>query len=419
MILSLAAVSTPSALAEEWNLISGEGEAIGFQELESGDCSLYLPQLKPGFYIESKDGLTDYGTSEIVKVDETYTLTLHGNNVMFEAGVKYISDAVITFNPTNATILIQGTPVGDDAVVTQLHVAGSFNEWSLTDPEAVLELEPGTQIFVGSVELDDETNPEFVTWRLYSSTESLTEGSWGLELESHDNNQLNGILEKGSLNAVSTKAGEYNFWFNSATGEFRLTPVENTNEKKLIVEPDPEVVYNMFNEFKLTFQGYNTAVADPSMYDVMNAPGTVTQMSTGDIVSKVGIQPLPIINNVVMLQFSQTIYNKELLDQKQVEPGDLDKYVPYENGKYLINIPRGMITLNDGLMVTPNEEIEILLTLGNTEGSTGVAAIAPEFEGMDVYTLDGVLKVRNASAEDINALPRGLYIVKGHKFFKK
>lgn len=417
LMMSLALVfgCASTAQAEDW-YVSGtfnNYENAGMREVSAEQYELYVAELKNAFYIHTENDTQSYGGTNPVVLGAEYTLVDKGNDLMFEAGISYVKDAVITFNPQTAVMTVTGTAVSGGGDLSNIYVAGSFNDWSLTDPSAVLSREPGSQIFFGRVQMGSEDTGN-VTWRLYTSQESLQEGSWGLPFESTVPDQTEGILQEGSVFAVSTAAGTYDFSFNMANGSFKLTKVKNTSEKGMIITPDPAIVHNKYMEFSIIYGGYNTATLDPAMYDVMNGPGTFTNVSTGEVVSKVGGQPLPQTSNEVVLQLSQTIYSQDFLNSVQIEPGEEDYYKAYPDGAYMLSVPQGMITLDDGITPVPNEPIEVLFTLG-VEGTTGVNTIAPEFRGMNVYTLDGVFKARVESAADLNALPKGIYIVKGRK----
>ncbi len=152
------------------------------------------------------------------------------------------------------------------------------------------------------------------------------------------------------------------------------------------------------------------------MYDIFNGPGTFINVETNEVVARVGGQPFPIVNNTILLQLSQTIFNQEYLDvEGNPDPSEIGKYEAYPNGAYVLSLPAGSIMLNDGSTTFPNDPLEFLFTLGDIHTS-GIKGVAAEFEAMDIYTLNGVLKAKNATAEDINALPKGVYVVKGRKF---
>lgn len=197
------------------------------------------------------------------------------------------------------------------------------------------------------------------------------------------------------------------------------TPDINQDEKIVSISPDPAVASNLFNSFVLTFGGYNTVtVLNPAMYDPMTGPVTFTEVSTGIVRSKGGAIPSPMVDNTAVITLGQTIFNREYVIEAGTEDkDDLPYYEAHDmlraNGAYILEIPAACLELNDGTAPVPNEAMTFLYTLGTDV--TGIETIAPEFSGMDIYTLGGVRVVKAATAADINALPAGLYIVGGKK----
>lgn len=413
----VAILAAPSIQASDWYM---EGSFNGwektyFEDKGDGVFEAYVYQFTGDFFICDSTG-TSYGGTELLYANEEYKLVKDGNNIFFPEDVTYISDAIVTFNVNNETLLVSGTPVSEQAISQIAFVAGSFNNNVAGDPYAMLTLEPGTQIYSGRVAMEPANGDKTVTWLIYTSDTDPDNNVWGAMTASDDTNCLEGYLMEGSKTTITTAAGKYDFWFNSATGQFRLTPVTNTTEKSITIDPSTAEIHNRFADFLVTFNGYNTAVLDPTMYDIFNGPGTFINVETNEVVARVGGQPFPIVNNTILLQLSQTIFNQEYLDVDGTpEQGEIDKYEAYPNGAYVLSLPAGSIMLNDGTATFPNDPLEFLFTLGDIHTS-GIKGVAAEFEAMDIYTLNGVLKAKNATAEDINALPKGVYVVKGRKF---
>lgn len=76
----------------------------------------------------------------LLYANEEYKLVKDGNNIFFPEDVTYISDAIITFNVNNETLLVSGTPVSEQAISQIAFVAGSFNNNLAGDPYAMLTL---------------------------------------------------------------------------------------------------------------------------------------------------------------------------------------------------------------------------------------------------------------------------------------
>ncbi len=418
--VAVAASLSTTASADEWYMEGqfNDWDKTFFTEKEDGSLEMYVHQLKTDFYITNSNGTISYGGTERVELDETYKLVKDGYGLLLPEGIDYVEDAMVYFDPEAATLLINGTPVGSSSSASA-YVAGSFNGWSLTDPGAVLNIEAGTLIYSGRVDMST-TEGETVTWKIYTSDTDPDNNVWGAQVvPDSDENFTEGFLVEGSQIAVPTLSGEYDFWFNSATGQFRLTPVNNSTEKSVTISPDVNEPRNKYTDFILTFNGYNTATLDPTMYDIYNGPGTFTNVETGEVVARVGGQPFPIVSNEVLLQLSQTIYNQEYLDiEGNPDASEIEAYHPYANGVYKLTIPAGSIMLYDGSMTVPNEELEFLFNLADVHKPDSVEKIASELGESEIYSLDGKY-IMKASADALKNLPKGIYIVGGKKHIVK
>lgn len=417
--LTLAASFTSQASAEEWYMEGqfNNWERTFFTEKEDGSFEMYVRELRNDFYIGNESGTMSYGGSEYVKLDEIYNLVKDGSGLLFPEGVEYVEDAVVSFNPEAATLLVSGTAV-TSSTSGVAYVAGSFNDWNLSDPGATLKIEAGTQIYSGRVDMS-ASEGETVTWRIYTSETDPENNMWGAQTTTDQTNCTEGFLVEGSQTAVSTNAGEYDFWFNSATGQFRLTPVNNTTEKSITITPAENEPRNRYTDFTITFNGYNTATLDPTMYDIYNGPGTFTNEETGEVVARAGGQPLPFAGNQVLIQLSQSIYNQEYIDvDGKPDPDEIENYKPYPNGIYRLTIPAGSIMLYDGKMTLPNEQLDFLYTLADVHDPVAVEKITNELEDSDIYSLDGRF-IMKATAEGLRNLPKGIYVVRGKKYLVK
>lgn len=413
-LMSMAA--SVSVNAEDWYLSGtfNDNGNLQFKANDDGCYSVGVNRLTSGFYIHNADESVSYGGTGRVNVNEgdPYQLVENGDALQLPKGVKAVENASLTFDPKNATLIILGQ-LEQEGV---LYVAGSFNDWNLSDANAVLTREPGTQIYSGRVDMyvrDVAT----VEWRIYSSSEDVNKNCWGLAAASSDDAQLEGTLVLDALNPVISAPEEYDITFNTATNYFSLTKVVDPDEKKIVIVPNPDEISNMYNQYVVTFEGYVSVRVDASMYDPKKAPGTFKNMQTGEVVSMVGAMPDPYVSNTVTLVHGQTIFNKDYIEEHGVEGNEDYTGLDYDNGSYILTIPEGVIMLDDGTGEVPNAEFSFVYVLGNT--FTGIETLAPEYEGMDLYTLDGVLKVRDASASDINSLPRGIYVAKGRKILVK
>ena len=85
---------------------------------------------------------------------------------------------------------------------------------------------------------------------------------------------------------------------------------------------------------------------------------------------------------------------------------------PTELGTYRLTIPENAIIVLDNAGVSgPNKEA----TFDYNVTYVSVEDIIAEATSFDVYTLNGVCVLRNASAEDVKLLDKGVYIINGRK----
>jgi hypothetical protein len=85
---------------------------------------------------------------------------------------------------------------------------------------------------------------------------------------------------------------------------------------------------------------------------------------------------------------------------------------PTELGTYRLTIPENAIIVLDNAGVSgPNKEA----TFDYKVTYASVEDIIAEATSFDVYTLNGVCVLRNASAEDVKLLDKGVYIINGRK----
>ena len=377
----------------------------------NGVFTIEVEKLTNGFFFHD-DVWNDFGGSEPIVPGEECNVNAGGNDLSFVDGVSYVENAFVTLDTNNGKLLVTGTPHRESASSLKVYIVGDFNNYAYA-PEYELINEPGTKIY--STQLDFFNGTETTEWMI-EVADGDVKHRWGLD-EKASAPTLSGYLFEDGLNPAIAYGMNYTVSFNLATGAYSLTEALNFDKKTIVSSPAADGTELKYNQFILTFNGYNTVTLDPAMYDVMNGPGTFTNVASGEVVARVGGQPTPYINNEAIIQLSQTIFGQAYLDTVEIEPGDEQSYVPYPAGVYEMKIPAGMLTLNDGNVPVPNSEITLLFNLAGIQ--SGIQTLAPEYEGMDVYGLDGVLKVRGAKASDINSLPRGIYVVKGRKIAVK
>lgn len=78
------------------------------------------------------------------------------------------------------------------------------------------------------------------------------------------------------------------------------------------------------------------------------------------------------------------------------------------DGKYDLVIPEGFFFTDEA--ISAPAEFRLIVGTGSVEG------ITLENENVTVYTLDGILLMKDAPAEKLSTLPAGLYIINGRKY---
>lgn len=106
-------------------------------------------------------------------------------------------------------------------------------------------------------------------------------------------------------------------------------------------------------------------------------------------------------------------YNVAFNSGQVITPGLATRAV--ETEKYRIVIPENSVMNYDYCGIYhPEYTFDFVIH----HSTTGVADIIAEGEAFDVYSIDGILVLRNANKEAMNNLAHGLYIVNGKKFVK-
>ena len=87
-------------------------------------------------------------------------------------------------------------------------------------------------------------------------------------------------------------------------------------------------------------------------------------------------------------------------------------YPPTEAGQYRLIIPARAVYVTDNNDVTgPNDE----LVVDYTATVSSIEGINTDATNLNVFSIDGVCLLRNASANDLKQLQKGIYIVNGKK----
>lgn len=160
------------------------------------------------------------------------------------------------------------------------------------------------------------------------------------------------------------------------------------------IDPAPGNVTSM-DKFTITFNNVENIVRDPYAYPAPSLK--MIDESDGSTLENVTVIAATISDNA----FTLTPY-----------------YPVTEEGLYKLTIPANYVelTLADGSKVK-NDLIEERYAYAS---ATALRALTADSNGRaDVYTLNGQLVERNASVANIQALPAGVYVVKGCKVIVK
>ncbi len=239
-------------------------------------------------------------------------------------------------------------------------------------------------------------------------------------LEFPDDSELGGKSITFQVTPAITEGGVYVVFFpkwaitlgtemsgsSSRTTTFRLT-VSDKGTADLDPTLNPETVDPAEGDVKsiknvtLTFPE-GTIVTIPS-YDVN---GRTTQL-------KASLYKVDAARNQVLLEEATPEFDFDVLELCLIK--FKNEYT--EAGTYVLEIPEGAISHGDSKKVNP--ALSYTYTIAEDPG-VGVETVetAEALRG-DVYTTAGVLVLRNADAEAVKTLERGIYIINGKKFVVK
>lgn len=175
-LLALAVAATAfSASAVQYAVVGGYSnwkfEESTVLEQDGSVFKCTIPSLTSGFKIvdiEVSDWGYQWSTSEQVVLDELMYLDARNGsenpdlaNMEFPATLLSVTDAVVTFDPSEGTLLITGTPVNGYA---DLWVTGSFCDWSDPGTGATVQMDREGGVYTATVDFgtpEEGANVEF------------------------------------------------------------------------------------------------------------------------------------------------------------------------------------------------------------------------------------------------------------------
>lgn len=174
-LLALAVAATAfSASAVQYAVVGGYSnwkfEESTVLEQDGSVFKATIPSLTSGFKIVDIDAGwgQQWSTSEQVVLDELMYLDARNGeenpdlaNMEFPVTLLSVTDAVVTFDPTEGTLLITGTPVNGYA---DLWVTGSFCDWAIPGEGASVQMDREGGVYTASVDFgtpEEGANVEF------------------------------------------------------------------------------------------------------------------------------------------------------------------------------------------------------------------------------------------------------------------
>lgn len=200
--------SDPNWNFEASSILEGEGEVLS--------CTIdnFITSFKI-VDIANNNWDTAYGYAEPVVPNQTYTLTLGGNNIEFGDNILSINNATIQWNPTTFELTIVAAEEDIHAGNPTLYVTGSFCGWSAPGQDDSVEMTEVDGIYTAVVNLgEEEGKTEF----------KLAGTGWS--------NEIAGGVEVGTTAVTVTKGGEDLYTY--LTGERTL--VFDYNEMTMYFE---------------------------------------------------------------------------------------------------------------------------------------------------------------------------------------
>lgn len=89
------------------------------------------------------------------------------------------------------------------------------------------------------------------------------------------------------------------------------------------------------------------------------------------------------------------------------------------DGNYLIVVPEGYITVDNGMTINISSEMRINVTVDGKSSGIGTIDSAATVDGFTVYSVSGVKLLDNVDKSRLAELPAGIYIVNGEKYLVK
>ncbi len=176
---------------------------------------------------------------------------------------------------------------------------------------------------------------------------------------------------------VSTELSDYTIYPGATEGQLELTEI---------------------TDFEITFPNAINGIVYPFNTDKITL--TFTAASSSDISAQaeevLPLQGADLTGNTITLT-----YRKPNWDART------------EAGTYVLNIPQGTFQAV-GNPNSVNSDITRSYIISET---TGIEDVVSDHTSADVYGIDGTIVLRNATREEIKALPAGIYITAGRKIF--
>lgn len=237
LLLGAAALlATSSAMADSWYLI---GEFNGWTpdtalefEGTGNDLSVTVPNFTPSFKIISQRGWggTEYGAPKNSIAIELNTpsqlISDNAHNVVWPLGVSSITNAIVKWNPSTATVEVVAEENNLTYGYPELYVTGSYCNWEGPGGENTFKMTEKDGIFTAEVNFPSE-NVEF----------KIANSGWHYEISGGAaiTEETASILTYNSIDNLST----------SLTGNLTLTFNANTmlatfgDPDLTLTEPDP------------------------------------------------------------------------------------------------------------------------------------------------------------------------------------
>lgn len=227
---------------EDWNV----GVVFTPVEGEAGIYSASLETLGSGFKINDGTWSNDEanfgsaGSDDLLTLGETFELTVGGSsgNISFD-GIASVSNATVTFDANNATIVVEGEATGE----IKWYIAGDFNGYAIEGENAV-ELTLENNVLSGTVDLVyDDTEGAANAFKITNTGwgKQYGKGEFSVE-EINAENLSTELAEVGSDDAMPIHLeGSYVVTFDLGTLVVTFAPAAGVAD--IAVDADAAVVY--------------------------------------------------------------------------------------------------------------------------------------------------------------------------------